>query len=135
MNRQLAALFLLSSLTLPAQDPGAGARFAGTWEARWKDLVICTIRLKPGTPPTGETEACSIHVDENGNLQEPEEMDHSGTPTPILNVKLTGDILTFEEKDDDEVIRFEMRLVGDGKAELRFPGAPVRINPIPFVRR
>jgi hypothetical protein len=50
-------------------------------------------------------------------------------------VKVSGNILTFEEKDGDDVMKFELRLVGEGKAELRFPDAPVRINPIPFVRK
>jgi hypothetical protein len=135
MARYTIVLLLLAALTLPAQDPDARRKFAGTWEARWKDMVICTIRLKPGPPLSGETEACTIHVDDDGNLQEPEVMDHPGAPATILNIKLSGDTLTFEEKDGDDVMKFEFRLVGDGKAELRFPEAPVRINPIPFVRQ
>jgi hypothetical protein len=60
------------------------------------------VRLKAGDQISGETEACSIHVDSNGDLQEPESSEHSDRPSPILNAKLQGHTLTFEEKDDDD---------------------------------
>lgn len=131
------ALLMLACLTLLAQESKVRTKFVGTWEAKWKDRVICTIRLTPGEPLSGETEACSIHVDDNGDLQEPESAEHSNTPapTPILNVRLQGETLTFEERDGDDVMKFELKLVGDGKAELRFPGSPVLIKPIQFARK
>jgi hypothetical protein len=131
----IALLPLLNSLPLAAQDAEAQKKFAGTWEAKWKDKVICTIRLKAGTGISGETEACSIQVDSNGDLQEPESTEHPEKPSPILNAKLQGDILAFEEQDDDDVIKFEMKLIGDGRAELRILDAPVKMKPIHFERK
>ena len=136
MAKLSIALLLLAGLPASAQQNDARNKFVGTWEAKWKDKVICTIRLRAGDPVSGETEACNIHVDDNGDLQEPESSEPGdGQPATIVRSKLTGETLTFEEDEGGEVIKFELRLVGEGKAELRIPGAPVRINPIPFTRK
>ncbi|MGA2741978.1 MAG: hypothetical protein ABSG65_31625 [Bryobacteraceae bacterium] len=41
----------------------------------------------------------------------------------------------FEEKDGHDVLKFELKLVGDGQAELRTPDAPVKVRPIHFARK
>jgi hypothetical protein len=53
----------------------------------------------------------------------------------MLNPKVQGDTLKFEEKDGDDVLRFELKLVGDGQAELRIPDAPMPVKPIHFARK
>jgi hypothetical protein len=131
----IALLPLLTFVPLAAQDAKAQTRFAGTWEAKWKDKVICTLRLKAGEHISGEMEACNINADANGDLQEPESTDHSDPPSPILNAKLEGDTLRFEMKDDDAVLKFEMKLLGDGHAEVRILDSPVPIKPIHFDRK
>ena len=131
----IALLPLLACLSLIAQDTDAQKKFAGTWEAKFRDKVICTIRVKAGDPISGETAACSIDVDENGDLKEPESTDRPDEPSPMLNPKLQGDTLTFEEKDGDDVLKFEMKVVGDGQAELRILNSPVPIKPIHFARK
>ena len=110
-------------------------KFAGTWEAKWKDKVICTVMLKAGEHISGDMEACNINADANGDLQEPESTGDSDPPSPILNAKLEGDMLRFELKDDDDVLKFEMKLVGEGKAELRILEAPMPVKPIRFERK
>jgi hypothetical protein len=98
--------------------------------------VICTLKLKAGEQISGETEACSINVDANGDLQERDSAEPSdASPAPILNAKLQGDALLFEEKIDDEVLKFEMKLIGEGRAELKILDAPVPIKPIRFERK
>jgi hypothetical protein len=129
----IALLPLLSCLPLMAQDAEAQKKFAGTWEAKFKDKVICTIRLQPGKPLSGEMAACRVDV-ENGDLREPDSAEVPDKPSPILNPKLHGDTLTFEDQNGDEVLKFEMKLVGDGQAELRILDAPVPIKPIHFAR-
>ncbi len=126
---------LLTSMSLAGQDADAQKKFAGTWEARWKDKVICTITLRAGVQISGETVACSIRVDANGDLEEPESSGSDGTGAPMLNPKVQGDTLTFQEKEDDEIVKFEMKLIGDGRAELKILDAPVLIKPIHFDRR
>jgi hypothetical protein len=131
----VALLPLLSCLPLMAQATDAQKKFAGTWEAKFKDTVICTIRVKAGDPISGETAGCSINVDENGDLKEPDSADRPDDPSPIFNPKIQGDTLTFEEKEGDEVIKFEMKVVGDGQAELKILNSPVPIKPIHFARK
>ena len=133
MPKYVAALFL-ASLPLFAQDAEAQKKFAGTWEAKFKDKVICTIQVTAGEQISGELAACSISIDGNGDLQEPESTDHD-KPEPMLNPKLQGDTLTFESKDDDDVLKFEMKVVGNEKAELRILETPMPIKPIRFERK
>jgi hypothetical protein len=136
MAKSIIALLAVASLSAVAEQTDVRNKFVGTWEAKWKEKVICTIRLRSGDPISGETQACSIRVDANGDLLEPETTRPSdGPPAPILNPKLNGEVLTFEEQDGSDVLKFEMRIVSEGKAELRFPGAPVQINPVAFTRK
>jgi hypothetical protein len=131
----VALLPQLAGLPLAAQAADAQKKFAGTWEAKFKDKVICTIRVKAGEPISGETADCSINVDENGDLKEPESTDRPDQPSPMLNPKLKGDMLTFEEKEGDEVVKFEMKVVGEGQAELQILDAPIPVKPIHFARK
>ena len=131
----VALLPLLACLPLTAQDADAQKKFAGTWEAMFKDKVICTIRVRVGEAISGETADCSINVDENGDLKEPDSTDRPDMPSPMLNPKVQGDTLTFEEKDGDDLLKFEMKVVGDGQAELRILDSPVPIKPIHFARK
>ncbi len=132
----IALLPLLSSLPLAAQDAEAQKKFTGTWEAKLKDKVICTLKLRAGEQISGETEACSINVDANGDLRERDSTEPSdNSPAPILNAKLQGDALIFEERNGDEVLKFELKLIGEGRAELRILDAPVQIKPIQFERK
>ena len=128
-------LLLLYCLPLAAQDAEAQKKFAGTWEAKFKDKVICTIRVKAGEPISGETADCSIDIDESGDLKAPESDDHPDNPSPMLNPKVHGDTLTFEEKDGNDILKFEMKVVGDGQAELTILDAPITVKPIHFARK
>jgi hypothetical protein len=134
MLKSLAMLSIFACLPLAAQDSAAQKKFAGTWEAKFKDQVICTIRVKAGDPITGETSACSINVDENGDLKEPEG-DASSDISPMVNPVIHGDILSFEDKDGNEVLKFELKLTGDGRAELTILESPVPLKPIHFSRK
>ena len=129
-------LSLVACLCLAAQDTDASKKFAGTWEAKFKDKVVCTIRLRAGDSISGESEACNINVDANGNLQEPESSDDAGKPpSPILNAKLHESTLTFEIKEEGDVLKFAMKLVGEWQAELTILDAPVVIKPIRLLRK
>ena len=130
-----ALLHQLACLPLTAQDTDAQKKFAGTWEAKFKDKVICTIKVKAGDPISGETAACSINLDENGDLKEPDSTDRPDKPSPMRNLKLQGDTLTFEEEDGDDVLEFEMKVFGDGQAELNILNSPVPMKPIHFARK
>lgn len=135
MSRFLIVLLsLLTCLPLLAQDADGQKKFVGTWEARFKGKVICTIRVKAGQPISGETSACSINVDENGDIREPDS-DPPGEPSPMLGPQVHGDTLTFEEKEDDDMLKFELKIVSDGQAELKILDTPMAIKPIHFARK
>jgi len=135
MRKFLAAsLMLFSSLALAAPDAEMQKKFAGTWEAKYKHKVICTIRVKADDQISGETQACTINVDGNGDLQEPDTSQPAGEASPMLNPRVHGDTLSFEHNEDGEVVKFEMKLVGDGQAELTILDAPVPVKPIHFTK-
>jgi len=136
MSNLVAALLpLLACLPLAAQDTYAQKKFAGTWEAKFKDKVICTISVKAGNPISGETADCSISIDADGNLQESESTESPDKPLPMLNPKVNGNTLTFEENDGSDVLKFEMKVVADGQAELKILDSPIPIKPVHFARK
>ena len=118
-----------------AQGTATQKRFAGTWEAKFKDKVICTINLEAANPLSGTMRACNINVNGEGELIKPEESDDK--TDPMLDPKLQGDTLSYSVKDADggEPMKFELKLTGEGRAELTFVNAPVHIKPIGFEKR
>jgi hypothetical protein len=121
---------------LDAQDTGAQKRFAGTWEAKVKDKVICTIKLEASETISGAMHDCKINVNGDGELIEPEASEGSeDKPAPILDPKIQADTLSFEIKDEDDLLKFELKLTGEGQAELRVLNAPALIKPIHFEKK
>ncbi len=135
MLRLTSALLMFASLSLWGQDSDTAKKFIGEWQAKFGDKVVCTIRLQAGEPISGQSENCNISVDANGDLQEPDSDSEPERSTPILNPKLKGATLTYEEKDGDDTLKFEFTLEGEGKAELKILDAPVAMKPVAFTRR
>jgi hypothetical protein len=125
-----ASPFKLSSQTAEEQQ-----RFAGAWQAKFKDVVICTIKIESGEHISGATYGCSIHVNDDGDLIETQAPENSEEPSAIVNAKVEADKLSFDTKDGDDMLKFEFTLKGERRAELRFVDAPVKIKPIRFDKR
>lgn len=125
---------LLPLMLLLAQEPATPSRFAGTWDARPKGTVICSIRLEWSPTLSGFLDRCKLDIDAEGNVTNTEPSD-SEEPEPILNPAIRGDTLTFETSDAGERIRFELTLSGSGQADLRITVPEVRMKPLRFVRR
>lgn len=134
--RILVLLLPLASLAL-AQNADAQKRFAGTWEAKLKDKVICTIKLEAGEILSGVVEDCSFNVNEQGDLIEPDASQSDDQPSPILDPKIDGDKLSFaiNEEGDDQPLKFELKLTGANQAELRIVSAPMPVKPIRFEKK
>lgn len=130
-----AQYLLILALPLLAQGAKEQQRFAGTWEAKFKGAVICTIKLDAGEELSGATYGCSIQVNQEGDLIETQAPEHADEPSPILSPRIQGDKLSFENKDGDDTLKLELTLTGEGRAELRFVDAPVKIKPVRFERR
>ena len=136
MLRLTNTLLILGGLCLHAQDSDPATKFIGESNAKFKDKTICTIPLRPGEPIAGQSEDCDISVDANGDLKEPDSARRSEESSPILNPRIQGPTLSFEEKDGDDTLKFEFTILGDGKAELKIVrGAPVAVKPILFLRQ
>lgn len=109
-------------------------RFSGTWRATVKDSVVCTIHLRVRDEISGSLEDCRIQTDADGNLIESEPSAPPPKPSPISNARITGTVLSFDDRDEGETISFEMTVVGEAMADLVVKNAPVKIKPIRFVR-
>jgi len=133
-RRSFDLLFLLvSAVFMPAA--AQQQKFAGVWEARFKGEVFMTLKLEAGDPISGSLSGGSISVNDDGDLTA---ASGGGKELPILNPKVDGNKLSFEWKEDeDETLKFEMRLTADGEAQLQFMDAPegLRIKPIPIRRK
>jgi hypothetical protein len=125
------ALLAAFSIPLAAQQQ----RFAGVWEATFKGNVFMVLKLQTGEPLSGTLSGGSFSVNSEGDLTE---ASGGGKELPISNAKIDGDRLSFDWKDsDDETLKLEMQLIGDGEAQLRFVSAPedAKIKPFPLKRK
>ena len=130
-NRWILPLvcFALVSAVSSQEDTAAQKRFAGTWQAKFNDKVFLTVRLEPGARMSGIVSTGRITVDDDGELTEAE-ASPEGKESDVMHARIDGERLTFETDDDGELMKFEMRITSDGKAELRFVGQSMKINPI-----
>jgi len=78
-------------------------------------------------------------VNEEGDITDaqPSDPEPSGKDRPILNPKIEGGKLSFDWKDsDDETAKLELKITGEGEAELRFVEAGEHaIKPIVLRRK
>ncbi len=121
---------------IASQDTKTQERFAGTWEAKFKDATICTLELNAGEKMTGSSRSCRINVNADGDLIEPDGPADADDSSAILDARIAGDTLSFTTKEkDDEVMKFEFKVTGDGEADLRILETAVQIKPIHFRRK
>jgi hypothetical protein len=132
--KQITLIALLMAAAASSAVPAAAAnRFAGVWVAMFKGTVVCTLEIEEKDGQiSGASKACKISVDQNGDLIDGEKPDGSETPEPFIGPKADGAILRYEQDDDGKPIKFELRLTGDDKAELRIVNAPITVKPIKF---
>jgi hypothetical protein len=133
-NRTLVfCSWLCLLLTAAAQDAGRALRFAGTWQAKFKGQVFCTIKLEGRDRITGTLSVGHIAVNDDGDLTEAEPSP-SGDAMPIVKSSIEGVKLSFEVDDGGEVMKLEIEVLSPGKAELRFVDPSPKIKPIAIER-
>jgi hypothetical protein len=116
-------LFLIASVAAAGQDQ---PQFAGTWEGRFAGRVFCVLTLHQEGEIGGMLSPGTIELDDDGNLIGAHASE-SAEALPIQNAQVEGRLLRFEAKDDDnDLLRFELRLSSQGKAELRIVGLPMK---------
>jgi len=137
MGRYPIALVSIAALAsgLAAARASEGQRFAGTWEARYKGTLICTIKVEAGDKITGALYGCSINVNNDGDLLDSEIPIKPDEASPIRNFSVREKTLSFEVNDGGDAMKFALVITGEGQAELQFLEAPVKIKPIRFERK
>lgn len=93
--------------------------FVGVWKATFqgKTFTVLTLKLEndklAGTLSTGEVDLADDGEVSNVNQE-------IGEDRAIFDIKLDGQILSFKDKDGDDVNSLEMKLTGENRAELWF---------------
>ena len=133
-KRQLLAVAVCSLLGMAFAQDNAPKNFAGTWQASFKGTVFCTLKIDASAEISGTLSPGKVTVDDDGDVTEAEPSSPDGI-FPILNPTIHGKTLSFgwRESGDDEDLRFEFKLAGDGEGELRLIDED-NIKPIPLQR-
>jgi hypothetical protein len=114
---RIAALFVFAAAAATAAQ---GERFAGTWQATFKNTVFLVLKVKTGEKVSGTLNAGGLTVNDDGDLQEVRPVGDGDHESPIFFAKIEGDKLAFDFQDDDaEVMHFELTLKGEAAGELR----------------
>jgi len=123
---------LVSAACVPAA--AQQLKFTGVWEAKFKGEVFMILKLQAGDPISGSLSGGHISVNDDGDLTE---ANGGGEELPISNAKIQGNKLSFESKNDDETMKLEMTVTGDGEAQLQFMDLPegLKIKPFPLRRK
>jgi hypothetical protein len=76
------------------------------------------LKVKDGSI-AGQIRLGAVHFGREGTVEAVNKTAQDSTPTPIFDVALRDDVLSFARKDEDEINRFEMQLVnGDGRLTM-----------------
>ena len=110
--------FLIVLAMLVSAGQATPAPVAGTWTAQFEGKTFATLKLEAtGGTLTGGLTIGDIEVDTKGALK------RVGEPPrelkPIIDVKQSGSVVAFSMRDEDEIDRFEFRILADSRAELR----------------
>jgi len=93
--------------------------FGGDWTADFHGTTYVRLALndQAGAPQGMMSIGKSIHVDKQGNLDNVSEA--AVTLVPLLDVRRSGDVLSFTFKTaDGDLDKFELRLIDTATAEL-----------------
>jgi hypothetical protein len=114
----MTGAILGAMLALSLGQAGSQA-YTGTWTAEFDGKTYVRLELK-ATDGTlaGRISLGNIQLDKKGDVNKAE--DAPPTLTPIFDVRLRDRVLSFSHQDSHDTDHFELRLVGNTAAELRF---------------
>ena len=98
----------------------SGGPITGSWTAQFEGRTFLRLELKTENEMItgGICLGHSLEVDSQGAVRRTDEAPL--VLTPIFDVKRRASTLTFSRQDGASTDRFEVRLLDDGGAELRF---------------
>lgn len=97
----------------------AAGPYRGDWAAEFHGTTYIRLAVNDGgsTPEGAMSIGQSIHVDKQGDIDDASEA--AATLTPLLDVRRSGDALSFSYKTGDgDIDKFELRLIDANTAEL-----------------
>jgi len=114
----------------------SGQRFAGTWKAEHegKTILLLEFRSERGTL-TGSIRAMDFEMDLQGTGAVKQVRGGPlSEPMPLMNLKLDGDHLLFEFKEDDDPdsTHWRMKLIDANRADLQWIELPAGFKAKPF---
>src|SRR5262245_8376726 len=110
---RLATLAILSLLLGQPFAP-----YGGDWTADFQGTTYIRIALKDdaGSPQGAMSICSSIQTDGQGNVKSVTVA--ASTLIPMLDVHRSGEVLSFSYKKDNDVDKFELRVIDANTAEL-----------------
>jgi hypothetical protein len=123
-----ALAFCQESTGVKRSDAHNPSSFVGTWSGKFDGRTFTILKLDVvdhkivGTISIGQ-----INVGADGEVNEV--TSEAKDETKILDPQETGDSLSFKAKDGEDVNVLELKLLGDGKAELKSVPQPSNIKP------
>jgi len=111
---------ILAAAFVSAFAQSGAPPFAGTWTAALAGQTYAQLELKAtGGSIGGQIRLGAIHFDREGTVEAVLQTAQDSTPTPIFDVTLCNDVLSFSRKDEDGIDCFEMQLVnGNGRLTI-----------------
>ncbi|HEY7290389.1 MAG TPA: hypothetical protein VH583_11195 [Vicinamibacterales bacterium] len=109
--------FVLAVATLVLGQPLGP--YSGNWTGDFHGTTFVRLTLSDatGTPQGAMSIGSDIHVDKQGNLDGVTAA--ASTLRPMLDVRRSGEVVSFSYKGDNDVDQFELRLIDANTAELR----------------
>ena len=106
-------------LVLSALVQSGNQTYAGIWAAEQGGQIFVRLELTTANDTLGgRISLADIHIDPRGEIGEVRSA--LGQPTPVFDLARRNQTLTFACKQGDDIDRFEMTVIGDGRADLRF---------------
>ncbi len=115
----MKALCLALTIALLTVTQSADTPIAGTWTATLEGRTFIKLELRTaGGVQTGGLSLGNIQVDSQGVVKHAE----AAPPrlTHIFGITRKGPVVTFSRKDENDTDQFELRMLGETEAELRF---------------
>jgi hypothetical protein len=110
----MRTLILCAALATFAQ----GANPAGTWTATFKGQTFVRLELRGESPQlAGTFRISNIEFDKEGRPRPTSPLPEKASP--LSGVAQRDSTVTFSWKNGNDTDRFELRLLADGRAELR----------------
>jgi hypothetical protein len=114
----MKTLALVIALTALSGQSG-GTSGDGAWIAQFEGRTFLRLELKTvDGATTGGLAIGNIELDKQGALRNVGELPR--TLTPIFDVTQQPSLMTFSRTDGSDTDRFELHVLGAGRAELRF---------------